>query len=283
MWRFHKPVQGLGAQSLQLVSMSGGIALIQGASRGIGLQFCKYLVSSKHRTTVIATCRDPQAATDLQALKAQHPDVLSIRRLDVTSQSDLQETAQGLEQQFGSLDLLINCAAMLHPSGKGETSLREVSAEGLSQALATNTIGPLLMAKYFSPLLLNGRGAFGAQSSDKSKQHNAVLVNMSAKVGSISDNALGGWYSYRMSKSALNMATKCLSIELGRGKKRVVCVSLHPGTVDTELSRPYHKNVPKEKLFSPERSVSYLMDIIDSLNMERTGKFYAWNGSELPW
>ncbi|KAM3913460.1 uncharacterized protein RB166_018757 [Leptodactylus fuscus] len=262
--------------------MTGGEVLIQGASRGIGLHFCKFLVS-RCGTKVIATCRDPESATDLQALKEQHPDALSILRLDVTSQSDIQKTAQAVEQRFESLDLLINCSAMLHPSGKGETSLREVSAEGLSVALATNTIGPLLMAKYFSPLLLKGKGAFGAQSSDKSKQHNAVLVNMSAKVGSITDNGLGGWYSYRMSKSALNMATKCLSIELGRGKNKVVCVSLHPGTVATDLSRPYHRNVPKEKLFSPELSVSYLMTIIDSLSMDRTGKFYAWNGSELPW
>ncbi|XP_069836461.1 C-signal-like [Dendropsophus ebraccatus] len=262
--------------------MARGIALIQGASRGIGLQFCKHLLSSCG-TKVVATCREPWSATDLQALKEQHPDALSILRLDVTSLSAIQETAKEVAQLFGSLDLLINVSAMLHPTGKGETSLREVSAEGLSQALATNTIGPLLMAKYFSPLLLQGRGAFGVQSSDKSKQHNAILVNMSAKVGSISDNGLGGWYSYRMSKSALNMATKCLSIELGRGKNRVVCVSLHPGTVETDLSRPYHKNVPKEKLFSPERSVSHLMTIIDGLNLERTGKFYAWNGSELPW
>ncbi|XP_056386108.1 uncharacterized protein LOC130282164 isoform X1 [Hyla sarda] len=263
--------------------MARGIALIQGGSRGIGLHFCKLLLSSRYGAKVIATCRDPQSATDLQTLKEQHPDGLSILRLDVTSQRDVQDTAQVLAQHYGSLDLLINSSAMLHPTGKGETSLREVSAEGLSLALATNTIGPLLMAKYFSPLLLKGRGAFGAQSSDRSKQHNGIIVNMSAKVGSISDNGLGGWYSYRISKSALNMATKCLSIELGRGKNKVICVSLHPGTVETDLSRPYHKNVPKEKLFSPERSVTYLMAIIDSLNMDRTGRFYSWNGTELQW
>ena len=94
---------------------------------------------------------------------------------------------------------------------------------------------------------------------------------------------LGGWYSYRMSKAALNMATKNLSIELRRGKAKVVCVSLHPGTVDTDLSKPYHKNVPKGKLFSPEHSVNCLMHIIDKLDMGQTGKFFAWDGSELPW
>lgn len=94
---------------------------------------------------------------------------------------------------------------------------------------------------------------------------------------------LGGWYSYRMSKAALNMATKNLSIELKRGSKKVVCVSLHPGTVDTDLSRPYHKNVPKEKLFSQELSVNYLMKIIDGLSIEQSGKFFSWNGGEIPW
>ncbi|XP_063817751.1 C-signal-like [Pseudophryne corroboree] len=263
--------------------MTGGIALVQGASRGLGLQFCKFLVTSRHGTRVIGTCREPDSAAELQTLRERHPDALTVLQLDVTSQRDIQEAAHTVAQEFGHLDLLINSSAMLHPSGKGETSLREVSSEGLSLALATNTIGPLLMAKYFSTLLMKGRGMFGAQSPDQSRQHNAILVNISAKVGSITDNGLGGWYSYRMSKAALNMATKTLSVELGRGKGKVVCVSLHPGTVDTDLSRPYHKNVPMEKLFSPEDSVTYLIDNIDRLGMDHTGKFFSWNGSELPW
>ncbi|XP_073451279.1 uncharacterized protein [Aquarana catesbeiana] len=223
--------------------MSGGVALIQGASRGLGLQFCKFLVQSSKCSQVIATCREPQSADALQELKQLHPDLLTIERLDVSSQLAVQQCAQQVALTFDSLDLLINCSAMLHPSGKGETSLREVSAEGLSLALSTNTIGPLLMAKHFVPLLLKGTGTFGAQSTDKSKQHSAILINMSAKVGSITDN----------------------------------------GTVDTDLSRPYHKNVPKEKLFSQELSVNYLMKIIDGLSIEQTGKFFSWNGGEIPW
>ncbi|XP_072280489.1 C-signal-like [Pyxicephalus adspersus] len=263
--------------------MAGGIALVQGASRGLGLQFCKHLVRSQQCTQVIATCREPQAAAALQELKRQHPNLLTIVRLDVSSHLAIQQCAQQVALMCGSLDLLINSAAMLHPSGKGETSLRDVSAEGISLALSTNTIGPLLMAKYFAPLLLKGTGAFGLQSSDRSNQHSAILINMSAKVGSITDNGLGGWYSYRMSKAALNMATKNTSIELSRGSKKVICVSLHPGTVDTDLSRPYQKNVPKEKLFSPELSVNYLMNVIQGLSIDQTGKFFSWNGSEIPW
>ena len=85
-----------------------------------------------------------------------------------------------------------------------------------------------------------------------------------------------------MSKAALNMATKNLSIELGRGKKKIICVSLHPGTVDTDLSRPYHKNVAAEKLFSTEYSVNCLMSIIENLTVEQSGNFFSWDGTQLP-
>ena len=98
----------------------------------------------------------------------------------------------------------------------------------------------------------------------------------------LSYTGLGGWYSYRLSKAALNMTTKNLSLEFGRGRKKVICISLHPGTVDTDLSRPYHKNVPAANLFSAEHSVNLLMNIINGLTIKDTGKFMNWNGSELP-
>uniref|UniRef100_A0A6J0UL74 C-signal-like n=1 Tax=Pogona vitticeps TaxID=103695 RepID=A0A6J0UL74_9SAUR len=259
------------------------VALVQGASRGLGLHFCKHLLTRRKDATVIATCRRPAEATALHALLAGFPHSLAVFQLDATREAEVRETAEAVAKDYGRLDLLVNCGAILHPSGRGETSLRDVSAEGLSVTLATNAIGPLLVAKHFSPLLLNGTGAFGRQHADLDRKHQALLVNITAKVGSIGDNGLGGWYSYRMSKAALNMATKNLSIELRRGKAKVVCVSLHPGTVDTDLSKPYHKNVPKGKLFSPEHSVNCLMHIIDKLDMGQTGKFFAWDGSELPW
>ncbi|CAL1544391.1 unnamed protein product [Lymnaea stagnalis] len=131
------------------------------------------------------------------------------------------------------------------------------------------------MAKHFASLLNKGHGLIGKQSEDKKNQHVSVLINMSAKVASITDNALGGWYSYRMSKAALNMATKNLSIELGRGQKKTVCIALHPGTVDTDLSRPYHKNVTN--LFTVEKSVGYMMNVINSLSLEDSGKFLTYD------
>nr|XP_060624735.1 C-signal-like [Anolis sagrei ordinatus] len=258
--------------------------LIQGASRGLGLQFCKHLLASREEVLVLATCRRPSEAEALQALRAEFPRRLALYPLDATREAEVRQAAEAVAQEHAGLDLLVNCGALLHPrGGRGETSLRDVAAQDLALTLATNSIGPLVVAKYFTPLLLNGTGAFGRQSTDPGKKHQAILVNMSARVGSIGDNALGGWYSYRMSKAALNMATKNLSIELRRGKAKVICVSLHPGTVNTDLSKPYHKNVPKGKLFSPEHSVNCLMSIINNLDMEQTGKFFAWDGSELPW
>ncbi|KAM8852457.1 C-signal [Synchiropus picturatus] len=262
--------------------MAAPVALIQGASRGLGLEFCRHILRCK-AANVIATCRNPDGASELRGLAGQHAGRVTILGLDVTREEDIRQAAQRVTERFGRLDLMVNCSAMLHPSGRGETSLRDVSAQGVLSTLTTNTVGPLVMAKYFAPLLLKGSGGFGQQPQDKAKQHSGVIVNITAKVGSIGDNGLGGWYSYRMSKAALNMATRNLSIELSRSRPKVVCVSLHPGTVDTDLSRPYHRNVPKDKLFSAQHSVDCLMRIIEGLDLDRSGKAYSWDGAQLPW
>lgn len=269
-------------------------ALIQGASRGIGLQMCRYLLS--RQTNVTATCRDPANALNLSQLQNQYGDLLTVFGLDVQDETQIKDVAAQLGDK--KLDLLVNCAGMLHPSGKGETSLREVNLQDVSTTLKTNAIGSLMMAKYFSPNLSKRNRAdksnspkrdtkkseTAAETSDKGTKTvevAGILVNMSARVGSISGNVLGGWYSYRMSKAALNMATKNLSIELGR--KRVVCVSLHPGTVNTDLSSRYLRNVDPAKIFTPEYSVDCLMNIINGLEMKDNGKFFAWDGKEIPW
>lgn len=252
-------------------------ALIQGASRGIGLQMCRYLLSK--RAKVVATCRDPTNASDLSRLQNQHGDLLSVFQLDVQDETQIKEVSDKVGDK--KLDLLINCAGILHPSGKGETSLREVTLEEVSSTLKTNAIGPLIMAKHFGANLSKRNRTEKSDGGAKSAEAAGILVNMSARVGSISDNVLGGWYSYRMSKAALNMATKNLSIELGR--KHVICVSLHPGTVNTDLSSRYLKNADLAKIFTPEFSVDCLMNIINGLEMKDNGKFFAWDGKEIPW
>jgi NAD(P)-dependent dehydrogenase (short-subunit alcohol dehydrogenase family) len=125
------------------------------------------------------------------------------------------------------------------------------------------------MAKHFEGLL--------------NRTGKAVFASISARVGSIGDNRLGGWYAYRGSKAALNMFTRTLAIEWARSRKNLICVSLHPGTTDTDLSRPYQANVPPGKLFSPERTVNQLLAVLDSVTVDHSGRFLAWDGSEIPW
>lgn len=254
------------------------IALVQGASRGIGLQFCRQLLARETTGFVIATCRNPVTAPDLQELKSKYPTRLAIYPIDVEKEDQIYEVKKEIQAHHGEkLDLLVNCAGILHPTGRGETSLREISQGYIISTFLTNTVGPLLMAKHFSPLLLKGNGSFGSQPS----QFRGVIANLSARVASITDNKLGGWYSYRLSKTALNMATKTMSIELGRGLEKIVCINLHPGTVDTELSRRYHKSVDPSKIFTTEYSVECMLGIIDRLSIEDTGKFFAWDGQEI--
>lgn len=180
-------------------------ALIQGASRGIGLQMCRYLLS--RQTNVTATCRDPANALNLSQLQNQYGDLLTVFGLDVQDETQIKDVAAQLGDK--KLDLLVNCAGMLHPSGKGETSLREVNLQDVSTTLKTNAIGSLMMAKYFSPNLSKRNSAdksnspkrdtkkseTAAETSDKGTKTvevAGILVNMSARVGSISGNVLGG-------------------------------------------------------------------------------------------
>lgn len=256
------------------------VALIQGASRGLGLQFTQVLAARANVAKIIATSRTAENSSSLLEICQKYPDKIHLVNLDVTDEKQIKDSVPLVKEWTGGkIDLLVNCSAILHPSGKGETSLRDVSLEGLKKTFETNTIGPLLMSKYYSPLILKSGGFIGSQTE---KKHTGILVNISARVSSISDNKLGGWYSYRLSKTALNQATRNLSIELGRGKSKVICVALHPGTVDTDLSRAYHKGVPAGKLFSTEKSVNYLLSVIDNLSYEDTGKFINWDGGEIP-
>ena len=109
----------------------------------------------------------------------------------------------------------------------------------------------------------------------------SVVASVSARVGSISDNGTGGWYSYRMSKAALNMATVNIALELKRSS--VWCIALHPGTTDTDLSKPFQKNIKPEKLFTTEFSVGKMLSIIEAMESHHTGNFYAWDGQRIDW
>ena len=247
------------------------VALVQGASRGLGLAFVKRLVEQGEYSTVIATCRSPESASELQELVGSHASRLLLLKLDVTDTASAQATASRIAADGITLDLLINCAGVLHsPEGlQPEKRLQDVSIEHLEQYFRINAIGPLIVAKYLAPLM--------------ARRSRAVIANLSARVGSIGDNRLGGWYGYRASKSAQNMITKTLAIELKRANSQMICVGLHPGTVATQLSAPFSSRVNPEKLFSPEEAASKLLAVVEKLTPEETGKVFAYDGTEIPW
>jgi NAD(P)-dependent dehydrogenase (short-subunit alcohol dehydrogenase family) len=132
---------------------------------------------------------------------------------------------------------------------------------------AVNAIGPALVAKHFVPLLPN--------------EDRCVFAALSARVGSITDNRLGGWYGYRASKAALNMLIKTLAIELARTRPEAICVALHPGTVDTGLSKPFQKGVASDRLFSTDSTAAQLLEVIERLEPDQSGRCFAWDGAEI--
>ena len=246
------------------------VALVQGASRGLGLAFVKRLIGQFPSSRIIATCRDPNSALALQKLVESHPQRVTLLRLDVTDGNSLKAVAEAVSVSAKPIDLLINCAGILHsPEGlRPEKRLQDVCLNNLEKYFRINTIGPLMVAKHLVPLM--------------TRRGRAIIANLSARVGSISDNRLGGWYGYRASKSAQNMMTKTLSIELKRTHPEMICVGLHPGTVATELSAPFSSRVDPEKLFSPEEAATKLLAVIEKLMPGDTGKVFAYDGSEVP-
>lgn len=164
--------------------------------------------------------------------------------------------------------LVIVATGLLHDGDRRpEKSLAELDPAWLAESFAVNAIGPALVAKHFVPLMpRQGRWVFAA---------------LSARVGSIGDNRLGGWHGYRAAKAALNMIIRNAAIEAKRLNDRSIVVALHPGTVDTAMSKPFQNNVPAGRLFDAERAALQLLDVIEGLKAPDSGKFLAWDGSEI--
>ncbi|GLS89183.1 short-chain dehydrogenase [Psychromonas marina] len=162
------------------------------------------------------------------------------------------------------------CHGVLHTDRiKPEKKLQDFSAENLSELMLSNAITPLLWLKRLTPML--------------SGNNPCKVVFFSARVGSISDNRLGGWYSYRASKAALNMLIKSTSIELARSAKNIKLISFHPGTTDTPLSKPFQKNVPEDKLFSSDFVATQLQKIVINSDIDGQASFIDWQGEAIPW
>ncbi|MBT8450753.1 MAG: SDR family NAD(P)-dependent oxidoreductase [Deltaproteobacteria bacterium] len=246
----------------------GGTSLVQGASRGIGLELVRQLLERQPGGRVIATCRRPDDAAELQELAAQHPGRLRAIALDVREETSIAAAAEAVAGETEQLELILNVAGILHGPGFGpEKKLAQVEPEPLRHAFEVNAFGPLLIAKHFHDFLRHRK--------------RSVFASLSARVGSISDNRLGGWYAYRGSKAAQNMFTKNISIELARVAPHAIVVGLHPGTVDTGLSKPFQRNVPETQLLPPSKSVAALLRVIDSLEPDDSGKIFDFRGKEI--
>lgn len=232
-------------------------AVIFGARGGIGEALAQALA---RRCRVTALTRADIDICDEDGLAAL------AEKLTEKLPEKLTETQQG----SAPLNLVINATGLLHDAANGiqpEKALRQISAKAMAEVMAVNAIGPALIAKTFLPLM--------------ARDGKAVMAHLSARVGSITDNRLGGWTSYRAAKAAQNMIVKNAAIETARRDKEKIIIGLHPGTVDSALSAPFQGNVADDKLFTPEQSADYLLQVMDALTPEDSGKVFAWDGSEI--
>jgi NAD(P)-dependent dehydrogenase (short-subunit alcohol dehydrogenase family) len=242
-------------------------ALVVGGGQGIGLGFVRQLLAMNDIERVYATYRRLESAVELLAITDPR---LHCLQMDITDESQIAAVMQQIQVETKALHYVINAVGVLHEGEmQPEKSLRHIQSEQLLRYFQVNSVGAMLLFKQVQPLLKHG---------DRS-----ILATISAKVGSIGDNQLGGWYGYRASKAALNMFIKTTAIEYNRICPQTILVALHPGTTDTNLSLPFQRNVPPEKLFTVDRTVAQLLTVIDKLDRSDSGEFFAWDGSRLPW
>jgi NAD(P)-dependent dehydrogenase (short-subunit alcohol dehydrogenase family) len=242
-------------------------ALVVGGGQGIGLGFVRKLLAHEDIERVYATYRRLESATELLAIADPR---LCCLQMDITDESQIAAVINQIQAQTPALDYAINSVGVLHEGElQPEKSLRHINSDRLLHYFQVNCIGALLLFKHIQPLLKHPR--------------RSILATISAKVGSIGDNQIGGWYGYRASKAALNMSIRNTAIEYKRTCPQTILVALHPGTTDTRLSLPFQRNVPPEKLFSVDRTVSQLLTVMDGLEPQDSGEFFGWDGNRLPW
>lgn len=246
-------------------------AVVFGASGGVGGAFVRALAGDPRCAAVHAGAR---RLLDPAAIAADAPDSAAKIAPFVFDLTDEASIAASADRLFSGApesapDLVIVATGVLHAQGMSpEKSFRALDPAVLARAYAVNAIGPALIAKHFLPLLPRGR--------------KAVFAALSARVASISDNRAGGWHAYRASKAALNMLIRNCAIELALKNKSAVCVTLHPGTVDTALSAPFRAGVPSQQLVAPETSAANLLRVIDGLGPTDSGRLFAWDGQAIP-
>lgn len=240
-----------------IAGFAGSIrAVVIGASGGIGAAVTHRLLADPGVTDVLALSRRPVAPAGK----------LRTGFLDLADESSIIDAAALAE----AVDLVFIASGLLHQDAvQPEKSWRTLGPMAMAQLFQVNAIGPALVAKHFLPRMPRyGRAVFAA---------------LSAKVGSITDNRLGGWYGYRASKAALNQIIRTTAIELARSRPDAICVTLHPGTVDTPLSQPFQAAVARDRLFTPAVAAAHLLGVLGGLTPMDSGGLFAWDGRRLPY
>lgn len=239
---------------------ASSVAVVIGASGGVG-------------AALVATLRQHTAVGNILATGHAHEPAslpgVETSMLDILDEDALAGVA-ARASATGAVRLVLVASGVLHTSSglAPEKSWRALELASLQEVFAVNTFGPALVGKHFLPLLpRRGRSIFAA---------------LSARVGSIEDNRLGGWHAYRASKAALNMMLRNFAVELARRTPEALCVGLHPGTVDTRLSAPFQRAVQPQKLFTPAQSALHLLTVLDGLNPADSGAVFAWDGQRIP-
>ena len=183
--------------------------------------------------------------------------------IDLAVADSIMQAAQAIDSD--SIGRVIVASGLLHSAEfQPEKSLKQLSSEQFLQSMQINALGPALLAQQLLPKMR--------------RQERSVFTVLSARVGSISDNRLGGWYSYRSSKAALNMLMRCMALEYRRSHPQLIIAGLHPGTVDSRLSEPFQRNVPAGKLFTPDYAAERLLTVMEGLQPEHSGQLIAWDG-----
>ena len=232
--------------------------ILVGGSGGLGRAMVKTLLDQLPDVRVFATHHS-------SAIPFQQ-ERLNWRQLDLRDPDAIEQWSS----DFDRVDWILNFAGFLHgETGGPEKSIRALDPEFLIDSIRINSLPTLLLAKHFARALKRGPAP--------------LLAAVSARVGSIDDNRLGGWYSYRISKAALNMALKTLSIEWRHSHPRGCVAALHPGTNDTALSKPFQANVAPQNLFKPEYTASMFLQLLTQLDPASSGNFWAWDGETIPW
>lgn len=224
------------------------LAVVIGASGGIGAALVGQLQRSGRFETVLGLSRRDDG-------------------LDLGDEASIADAADAVGRT-GSPELVIVATGVLHSGRTPERSLKALSPDHLARDYQVNAIGPALVAKHFLPLM--------------PRERRSIFAALSARVGSIGDNRLGGWHAYRASKAALNMLLRNIAIEAARTHPQTIVVGLHPGTVATDLSEPFQRGVPPERLFTPDVSAGHLLTVLDGLEPKNSGGVFAWDGQRIP-